>query len=165
MTTLNPSDPPAQIPFTADAFAKLKQEKQRLTALRAEVMARLKEAREQGDLSENGAYHYAKFELGHIHRQLRTLNYQLTNGFVPTPLASHRRSTSIQFGSMITLQNLNTQTTLTFMLVSEYEADPNQNKLSMLSPIGASVFGKQKGSQVTVKLPKGEQIYQIVEVK
>lgn len=146
------------IPFTADAFAKLKAEKDRLTKLRVEVMARLKEAREQGDLSENGAYTYAKFELGSIGRQLRTLNHQLTNGFVAdTPTDS----TTAQFGTTVTLINQATQKELTFQLVSQYESDPTNQKLSTDSPIGNAALGKKVGETITVQLPKGETRYLI----
>ncbi len=154
--------PKPTIPFTADAFAKLQTEKQRLTALRVEVMARLKEAREQGDLSENGAYTYAKFELGSIGRQLRALNHQLDNGFIATTPTT--TSSTIQFGSTVTLQHTTTNATMTFMLVSQFESDPAHQKLSTTSPIGQAILGKKTGDTVTVNLPKGETTYSIITV-
>lgn len=150
---------PPPIPFTASALNLLKAEKKRLQLLRKEVLIRLKEAREQGDLSENGAYQYAKFELGNIGRQLRDLNYKLQYGYVPVASSN---SDSIEFGKTITLKS--SQKILKFMLVSQYESDPAQRKLSTASPIGQAVVGKKKGDTVVVQLPAGEESYLIADV-
>lgn len=170
MTSISPTIPTTMhavtkskptIPFTAGAFAKLKAEKDRLTKLRVEVMARLKEAREQGDLSENGAYTYAKFELGAIGRQLRTLNHQITNGFVAEKPTN---SATAQFGSTITLTNLANQQRMTFQLVSQFESDPTQHKLSVDSPIGQAVLGKKVGETIHATLPRGTAQFNITKI-
>lgn len=148
-----------RIPFTKDAYEKIQKEFDRLTELRKEVIIRLQIAREQGDLSENGAYKYAKFELGDIGRKLRDLSYQLKHGVITNKSAN---SESIDFGAEITLKNSDRE--MTFMLVSEYESDPLKNKLSTKSPIGQAVIGKKKGDQITVQTPGGVVEWEIVEV-
>src|SRR4030042_4731560 len=71
---------PSPIQFTKEGYEKLKSDKQRLTLEREEVIKRLQAAREMGDLSENGMYKAAKFELGNIDRQLRKTNMLLEYG-------------------------------------------------------------------------------------
>lgn len=146
------------IPMTQSALDAKRAELTRLTALRAEIVQRLQTAREMGDLSENGAYHAAKFELGNVGRQLRDVNHILANAYVPQTIAAGVAG----FGKTITL-NSGTKS-LTFLLVSQYESDPKQQKLSLESPIGQAVIGKQSGDTVTVITPAGEVNYTIEHV-
>ena len=151
--------PKLKIPLSAEALAQKKADLARVLTLKKEVMGRLVVAREMGDLSENGAYKAAKFELGGINRQIRELNYILHHAYVPeidvTDVAG--------FGKTITLKNADQ--TLVFTLVGSYEADPEQLKFSFDSPLGQAVNGKQVGDQVTVVSPKGKTEYSLVEIK
>jgi transcription elongation factor GreA len=151
-----------KIPFTKEAYTKLQLEKKKLEALRVEVLARLKEAREQGDLSENGAYKYAKFELGNIGRQLRQINYQLHNGYIAA--VSSSASNTAQFGSTITLQNTTDQKEMTFTLVSEFESNPAEKKLSTTSPIGTATLGKKLHDIIQVQTPTGAKTFTIIKL-
>jgi transcription elongation factor GreA len=153
------SNAPVRIPFTAQAYAKNQAEFTRLTELRKVVVERLQTAREMGDLSENGAYHAAKFELGSIGRQLRELRHMLFNGYVPTIVANDGVA---DFGRTITLKN--DEKEFSFILVSEYESDPKLGKLSLKSPIGAAVKGKKIGDTVEVETPKGMMKYIIQHI-
>ena len=155
----SPSTPKIHsIPFTKDAYEKLQSDLHALKKRREEVVIRLTAAREQGDLSENGAYKYAKQELGDIGRQMRHLKYQLLFGYV----AATKSGGAIDFGSTITIKNDARE--ITFMLVSEYESNPSEKKLSTSSPIGSSVIGKKVGDIVTVSLPNGSVDYTITQV-
>lgn len=155
---LIPQPSPARIPFTPAYFQKLQADFDRLTLERAEVMKRLQTAREMGDLSENGAYKYAKFELGNIGRQLSQLKFFLENGYVPPKKAS----TQVEFGCTVELQT--NEKTVSYVMVSQYESDPQQNKLSMESPIGAALMNKRVGDQVTVTIPSGQKEFKILAV-
>lgn len=146
------------IPFTPQAFAQLQQDRFRLQKERRAVMDRLKTAREMGDLSENGAYRYAKFELGSIGRQLRRINHLLSEGVV----VQSQQHTTVQFGARVTLQG--PKGTQTVLIVSEHESDPVQHKLAMTSPIGAAMMGKVAGDSVSVTTPRGEVQYTILMV-
>ncbi len=152
-------EPPKTIPFTAEAFAKNQAEFDRLTNLREEVMERLKVAREMGDLSENGAYKYAKFELGDIGRRLRQLKYLLVNGYVAEVSS---QTNVVTFGNTVVLKSGADE--FTFFLVSEHESDMTQNKLSIHSPIGTAIMGKKTGDQVTVETPRGSVQYSIIKI-
>lgn len=149
---------PQRIPFTADKFAQIKAEIKRLEAERKEVMKRLQAAREMGDLSENGAYKYAKFELGDIGRKLRMLNFQATYGYVQKVT----KTDTVQFGSNVTLST--GKKTITYMMVSEYESNPREGKLATTSPLGKVLMGKKAGDTVSFTAPVGVIEYLILKV-
>lgn len=149
---------PSKIPFTQETFDNMKAEIERLNTYREEVVIRLQAAREQGDLSENGAYKYAKMELGDIGRKLRDLKYKLAFGYVPAAPAMG----VIDFGATVTIKN--EKRDMTFMLVSQHESDPTQNKLSTNSPIGKAVKGKKVGDLIEVVAPAGVIKWEIVKV-
>lgn len=146
------------IPFTPAVYAEMQDKYQKLQQERKEVIERLQTAREMGDLSENGAYKYAKFELGNVGRQLRQLKYLLDNG---QPVSSHS-TTVVSFGSTVTLTN--PKRSMTFMVVSEHESDPTKQKLSTKSPVGQAVFQKKLGDVVSVTTPNGEIEYTIEKI-
>lgn len=150
--------PKPTIPLSASALEKKKQELLTLLALKKEVMGRLIVAREMGDLSENGAYRAAKFELGGIGRRLREINHIISNAYVPV----RDPSATASFGKKVTLKNENK--TLTFTLVGEYEADPEEMKFSFESPLGKAVAGKKVGDSVVIRSPNGEVHYLLVEI-
>lgn len=150
--------PKPTIPLSASALEKKKQELVTLVALKKEVMGRLIAAREMGDLSENGAYRAAKFELGGIGRRLRQTHFIVSNAYVPVI----DPSATVSFGKVVTLKN--ESKSLTFTLVGEYEADSEEMKFSLESPLGKAVAGKKVGDSVTVHSPKGEVHYVLTEI-
>jgi transcription elongation factor GreA len=154
-----PNTPSAKIPFTQDAYQKLQQDFDRLTTERSEVMKRLQTAREMGDLSENGAYIYAKFELGSIGRQLSSLKHLLTQGVV---VQKNTNSNTISFGCTVTLQT--GQKEVTFTLVSQHESNLAERKLSTESPLGQQILGKRVGEIVVVHAPSGMTTYTIMKI-
>ncbi len=149
------------IPLTAAAYAKNQAELVALQKERAEVMERLKTAREQGDLSENGAYKYAKFELGRINRRLGYLQKLLSQSYV----AKADDSLVVGFGKTVTLlKKGDNEKPQTFTLVSEHESDPFTHKLSLISPLGQALIGKKAGDVFTIETPKGKFEWEVVSV-
>ncbi len=148
-----------EIPFTAAAYHQLQLDVDRLTAERKEVMIRLQTAREMGDLSENGAYIYAKFELGSISRQLAQLNHLLKNGVV----VEKSNLDIVDFGCTVTLEQRGKFTSYT--LVSIHESNLEQHKLSTESPIGKALLGKKVGDQVVISVPNGEITYTVTKIE
>ena len=149
---------PSPIPLTQEGFDKAKADYDVLQIKREEVLVRLQAAREQGDLSENGAYTAAKFELGNVDRELRRLGYLIKYGVV----TENANTGSIGFGSTVTLEKDDKQ--ITFTLVSLYESDPATKKLSEQSPFGKAVIGKKVGQTVTVQAPAGDTSWKIIKV-
>lgn len=149
---------PAAIPLTKVGFDKAQVDYDALQVKREEVLIRLQYAREQGDLSENGAYTAAKFELGAIDRELRRLGYLLKYGVVTASEGGDK----VGFGSQVTLEREGKQ--MTFFLVSGYESNPVEKKLSEQSPFGKAVIGHKAGETVVVLAPAGEMVWKIVKV-
>lgn len=149
---------PDPIPFTKDAYEEMQRDFERLSVEREEILVRLQTAREQGDLSENGAYKYAKFELGNVNRQLRRLTHLLRYGVI----TQSRNQGVVEFGSTVTLESNGKK--LTFTLVSEHESNPAKQKLSFKSPIGQAIIGKKVGDNVKVQTPAGETIYTLLTI-
>src|SRR3990172_5812632 len=153
------TNPPQTIPFTKEGLAKLEEEFKALTDGRQEILIRLQTAREMGDLSENGAYTAARFELGATDRRLRQLRYLLRFGKVYEAKASG----TIGFGNSVTLACDGKQ--LTYTLVGKFESNPAKHKLSVDSPLGKSLMGKRVGEKVVVSAPAGTRTYSVVSVK
>ncbi len=148
-----------RIPFTRSAYEKMQQDVLRLEQEREAVMGRLKVAREMGDLSENGAYKYAKFELGNIHRELRRLKHLIEYG----EIVESAQSNTVEFGSQVTVFSQGKR--LQFLLVSQHESDPSQGKLSFQSPIGKALLGHKLGDEVMVTTPLGKVMYKITAIQ
>lgn len=148
-----------QIPFTKPAYEAMEQDKVRLEKERSETLERLKIAREQGDLSENGAYRYAKMELGNIARQLRRLQYLLRVGYIAT---KSEQTNTVGFGNTITLKQ--GETSQTYTIVSKHESNPERQTLSTESPIGKAVLGKKLGDIITVITPSGEKVFTLTQI-
>lgn len=150
--------PIKNIPFTQIAYEKMFSDKDKLLKLREEVIIRLQTAREMGDLSENGAYKYAKFELGNVNRKLRQLEYLLHFGFVQ----KSNDNKVIGFGNQVTLVSARKE--YHFLLVGKHESDPAQQKLSLESPIGKAILNKKAGETVQVETPSGTVSYLIKKI-
>lgn len=146
------------IAYTQEGYDKLKAEFDELTTRRPRVLVELQRAREMGDLSENGAYKAARFELSDLDRRLRRVTYLLRVAKV----TESKKTGVVDFGSTVTIKNDVTE--LTFMVVGEHEADPKQKKLSTKSPFGKAVMGKAVGDTVVVEAPAGQQKFQIKNV-
>lgn len=127
------------------------------------VMKRLIEARAMGDLSENGAYRYAKFELGNLNRQLKRYKQLLIKGF-PAPKNVGLKGI-IDFGSVVTIKKLDSSNKqMTFTIVSKHESDPSKGKLSYSSPMGKELIRKKVGDTITVVTQAGKSRFAILSV-
>jgi transcription elongation factor GreA len=152
------------IPFTIEKYKEMQQKVAELEELREEVMKRLVTAREMGDLSENGAYKYAKFELGNIGRQMRKYKGLLAKGF-PAPKHTGSKGT-IDFGSEVTIEKIDSKKkTRTFTIVSGHESDPSLGKLAYSSPMGKALMRKKVGDAIKVETPIGVHEYKIISIK
>lgn len=150
---------PEPIRMTQAGLDEAREEHSKLSKEREEILVRLQTAREMGDLSENGAYKYAKQELRDTDRRLRHLNKLLRFGVVTESSHSGR----VDFGSKVTLNNGNMD--MYFEMVSGYESDPGMKKLSVYSPIGKAILGRKSGDSVDVTVPAGVVTYRIVKVE
>lgn len=151
------------IPFTSDKYKEMKNKVKQLESEKELVMQRLVEARAMGDLSENGAYKYAKFELGNIGRQLKRFKGLLAQGFVAPKNTGLKGK--IDFGSVVTVQKQDaSKKEITFTIVSEHESDPSMGKISYSSPLGKELIRKKVGDVAIVQTPVGETRFIIINI-
>lgn len=147
--------------FSKEGLEKLKEEYARRTGpLRSEIAARIKEAKEQGDLSENAEYAEAKEAQSLNEGRVEELKAILDNAVLIT---TGGKGGIVGIGSHIVVKSGKDEHTLT--IVGAAEADPANGLISNESPMGAGFLGHKKGDQTTIRTPRGEATYTIVEVK
>lgn len=130
---------------------------------RKEVADKLKEAREQGDLSENAEYDAAKDEQRDIEAQIAQLEEILNNCEVIQE--DSKNKTKVKMESLVKLLDIEYDEELEYMIVGASEASSINNKISYESPLGAALMGHKKGDVVSVKAPAGEIEYKIISIK
>lgn len=132
---------------------------------RKEVAQKLKEAREQGDLSENAEYDAAKDEQRDIEAQIAELEEILKNAEIIQDQAGGKKSNKVKMESVVKLHDVEYDEDIEYVIVGSSEADSLNNKISNESPLGAALIGKKVGDTVKVEAPVGEIEYKIIEVK
>ena len=151
-------------PCTPEGYKKLKAELEFLIQKeRPKVIAEIAEARSHGDLKENAEYHAAKEKQGWIESRIAELNQSLSE--LEAIDVSAIKSTKIQFGATVKYENIDTEESVQWQLVSSEEADVQKKKMSIASPIGKSLLGKEIGDYVEVRIPKGIINLKILEIK
>ncbi|HJW22129.1 MAG TPA: transcription elongation factor GreA [Candidatus Limnocylindrales bacterium] len=152
--------PPAPVELSPEAHARLAAEHDELTrARRPEVVARIKAARELGDLRENAEYHAAREEQSFLEGRIQLLEQRLRNAVIVTGEAS----VGARVGSRVTIEAAGE--TLTYTLVGSAEADAAAGRISTASPVGAALLGSTAGAEVSVRTPRGEVHYRVVAVE
>lgn len=139
--------------LTPEGLEKLKKEIEHLsTDKRREVAARIKEAREFGDISENSEYDDAKNEQAMLEARIATLEDKLRAASVID--ASELSADVVRVGSHVSVSD-DAGKALNYTIVGSTEADPAANRLSNESPVGKALVGLKKGDKATVTLPNG----------
>ena len=151
--------------ITAEGLQKLEEElAQRKGPIREEIVERLKEARAQGDLSENSEYDQAKEDQGKNESRIVELEQMIKTAVIIDTSASSKEG-KVSLGCTVVLKDMETDEEETYTLVGTTEADPFDNKISNESPVGKAVIGKKIGDVVVAVTPAGELSYKILEVK
>jgi transcription elongation factor GreA len=126
---------------------------------RAEVAARIHEAKEHGDITENAEYEDAKNEQAFVEGRIQTLSALVKNAVV---IEENHSSTHVQIGSHVSLQSEDGKES--FQIVGSAEAAPAEGKISNESPVGRALLGRKKGDEVTVSVPAGDTKYKILSI-
>jgi transcription elongation factor GreA len=151
------------IHLSKEGAEKLQQELHRLKTIdRMEVVREIKRAREFGDLSENAEYHAAKEKQVFIERKIAELEDQLTR--VRIIEAGDIDASKAYLLSTVKLRDCRNGEELEYTLVSAEEADIDNNKISIKSPIGRGLLGKSAGDKVQIQVPAGTIEYEILAV-
>jgi transcription elongation factor GreA len=150
------------MPITREGHEKLKKELESLINVErpANVKA-IEEARAHGDLSENAEYHAAKDRQAQIQSRIQELQIQLGKCDI---IEAEGPFDKAIFGATVTVTNVDTGEEQTYLLVGPYESAPEKGRLSVLSPLGRALIGKEEGDEVKVKTPKGMQELEITSI-
>lgn len=150
--------------LTKEGLAELKKEHHDLAGVkRPEVLARLTQARDMGDLSENAEYTAARDELSFVDGRIDELEELLKQVSIIEDDTKTSGNATIQLGSSVTLHHNNKKEDYT--VVGEWEADPAVKKISHESPLGKALMGKKVGEKIEVSAPAGKVVYTVVAVK
>lgn len=150
------------VQISQTGFNKLNEELSQLEKKRAEISKRVAEAREEGDLKENGAYVYGRQELGFIDGRLGELRMNINRSEIVD-------CTTVQcdralFGTVVTLLDQNTQEKVTYQLLGPNDADYDMGSISIHSPVGAAILGLSVGEKASVTIPRGDFHFEVIEI-
>lgn len=137
---------------------ELEAELAELKSRRGDIAAKIAEARDYGDLSENAEYDSAREEQGLVETRIAEIEDILMNA----EEIKTRKSSKVQLGSTVEIQNGDKK--YSYTLVGPVEADPVSGKISNESPIGVALLGKAVGDSATITTPKGDTTYTVVSI-
>ena len=147
--------------LTVEGSARLQAELEHLTNVkRPEVIARIRTAKEHGDLKENAEYHAAREEQSFLEGRVQALEARLRDAVVVDAPAA---GSGANLGSRVTVES--DGLTDTYTLVSTAEANPSEGRVSTVSPIGQALLGAVPGAEVTVHTPRGPVRYRVTAVE
>lgn len=159
-TSAPPPNAPPAAQLTASGLAALEQELLELTTVRRpEVILRVKQARELGDLRENADYEAARREQSFLEGRIQEIEQTLRNAVVITT----RDSGVVQMGSWVEAEVEGERTTL--HIVGPSESDPAAGRISDASPVGKALMGRRAGDEVVVQTPGRQIHYRVIEVR
>ena len=152
-----------KILLTQDGYNKLVEKLDYMKSVRRiEISERLKAAIALGDLSENSEYDDAKNEQGRLESEISELEAKLRNSDIIQAAANTGK---VMIGSTVTVRDVELDMEETYMIVGSTEADPDNNKISDESPLGAALLNKSAGVTVQVHAPAGVIDFEILDVK
>lgn len=153
-----------KIILTSEGLIALEEELENLKVVRRkDVAAKIKEARAQGDLSENAEYDAAKEEQAEIEARIATIENTLRNAEV---IAEEDRNTGrVSLGNKVKVYDEEFEEEVTYTIVGPAEADPANYKLSNESPLGIALMGHSVGETVDNNAPDGILKFKILDIQ
>ena len=150
------------VQISQTGFEKLNEELKKLENERILVSKRVHEARERGDLKENGEYIYGRQELGFIDGKLGELRANINHSEVVD--CTTVPCDEAAFGTVVTLLNLDTQKKVTYHLLGPFDAVIKKNGMSIKSPVGETIQGLKVGQKASVTIPRGEFNFELIDI-
>jgi transcription elongation factor GreA len=146
--------------LSQEGLDKLREElNEMVTVRRAEVAARIQEAKEHGDITENAEYEDAKNEQAFVEGRIQTLSALIKNAVI---IDEHASTAFVGIGSTVDVESEDGKET--FRIVGSAEANPAEGRISNESPVGRALLGHRKGDKVQVSVPAGSWTYKIVSI-
>jgi len=152
-----------KIPITKAGYERLKKDLDHLKRVKSpENIREIEEARSHGDLSENAEYQAAKERQSFIQGKIQELENNLATCMVIDP--KDLSDDHVAFGSIVTVEDLETSDVVQYQLVGPLESDLRENKISIVSPIGKALIRKEVGDEVRVQTPGGIRTLEIIDI-
>jgi transcription elongation factor GreA len=146
--------------LTAEGAARLRAELRELVEVRRpQVVARIRSAKELGDLKENADYHAAREEQSFLEGRIQALEGQLRSAVIAEASVA---GDAAHLGSTITVEI--DGSAVTYQLVGSAESDPAAARISVMSPVGRALVGARPGMDVAVETPRGPVSYRVLAV-
>lgn len=153
-----------RVPMTREGHKKLQEELDRLVKIeRPRNIQAIAEARAHGDLSENAEYHAAKEKQSFMEGRIQELQSKLSMAEVIDP--SKINQSKAAFGAKVKVLDTGADEEYFFILVGTDEADVKSGKISISSPVGRALIGKEVGDTVVIKAPARTMEYEILEIR
>ncbi|HMA69256.1 MAG TPA: transcription elongation factor GreA [Candidatus Mcinerneyibacterium sp.] len=150
--------------ISKEKYRELEEELKRLKSKeRPKILEAIKEAKALGDLSENAEYKTAKDKQRFLEDRISELQEKLSRAQILN--GDNFQTDKIVLGSKVTVKNLDTEDKEVFIIVSQEEADINENKISADSPIGSNLIGKKVGDKLLVRTPGGNKKYEVLKIE
>ncbi len=153
-----------KIPMTAGGFRSLEEELKRLRQIeRPEIIKAIGAAREHGDLSENAEYHSAREKQGFIEGRIAELEDVVSRADVIDPKTLS--GSTIRFGATVKIADEDSDEESIFQIVGSHEANVEEGRISITSPLARALIGKKAGDSAEVNAPSGPKSYEIMQVQ
>lgn len=152
-----------RVPITKNGYEALRKELELLKSVeRPQNIRAIEEARAHGDLSENAEFDAAKDRQAFLEGRISDLEYKLGNADVidPDKLSKDRAV----FGCTVILENVDTDEEVRYQLVGPDESNIKEGRISVSSPLGQAMLGKQPGQEIVLQAPGGKRCYELVEI-
>ncbi|MDD2505434.1 MAG: transcription elongation factor GreA [Bacilli bacterium] len=151
-----------EILLTTEGFLELETELNMLkTEKRPAIIEAIKDARAQGDLSENADYDAARTEQAEVESRITELEYMIENAKI---IEKKNCTSKVNLGCNVTIEYIDDNETEVYKIVGSMEADPLENKISNESPIGKAIINQKVGDVISVESPTGAYKIKIVKI-
>ena len=153
----------ARSPITRNGYNHLHKELENMKkVIRPRVIKAIEEARAHGDLNENAEYVAAKEQQTFVEKKIREIEQKLANSEIIDHI--NLPDGKVGFGSTVTLENLDNGGKVTYQIVGPDESDISSGKISIVSPLGKALIGKEVEDEVKVQTPGGAKNYTILKI-
>lgn len=155
--------PMERIPITKEGLERIKAELNHLESVeRPQNIRAIEEARRHGDITENAEYHAAKERQSFLDGKINELKFVIGKSEVLE--VETGPTDTVVFGRTVLLYNILTDEEVRYQLLGPYESDPDKGKISVISPLGKALIGREVGDEISVKTPGGIQEFEILEI-
>ncbi|MBQ7586344.1 MAG: transcription elongation factor GreA [Desulfovibrionaceae bacterium] len=150
------------MPISIQGYKKMEQELEKLKSERPAIVQAIKEAREEGDLSENAGYDAARERQGMVEARITYIESRL--GQYKQVNLDELSGDKVVFGCTVELEDVDSGEKKTYSILGPDEADPAKGSISFVSPVGKALLGKEEGDEVTINIPRGRVTYEILNI-